>query len=359
MCDVAGDKITLEPTSDLFSVGDNAIQIRIVDDTKTLVTFNANCYCENSVEFGDEAEEKEQTLIEQLLASQGKIQTGLNNEVEERKKQAKNLEDNKLDKTGDASDTTIDFTESLKRENIITGENARTMFGKIAKWFSDIKEAAFAKVANNLDTTEEGYVLDARQGKKIKEDIADLNSKMTETIKEIKLVSKTCNYNKANVNIENLKIECIKDGILCVNSKIKKDLFKETELTLGEVIDLIPTKTRPSCKMILDTLIKRRNFTKESNKIKELIPTKTSQLQNDSELLKKSTAIEEIDKRVGLNKLQIHDVIYGITGSPMQIFKHSIMSSDMNLDVFVKMKNTFNYPRYLRINSLDERGYSC
>lgn len=178
LCDVVGNRITLEPTSDLFSVGNNDIQIRIVNDTKTLVTFNTNCYCENSVEFGDAAGEKEQTLIEQLLASQGKIQTGLNNEVEERKKQAKNLEDNKLDKTGDASNTTIDFTESLNRENIVTGENARTMFGKIAKWFSDIKEAAFAKVANNLDTTEEGYVLDARQGKKIKEDIADLNSKI-------------------------------------------------------------------------------------------------------------------------------------------------------------------------------------
>ena len=183
LCDVVGNRITLEPTSDLFSVGNNDIQIRIVDDTKTLVTFNTNCCCENSVEFGDAAEEKEQTLIEQLLASQGKIQTGLNNEVEERKKQAKNLEDNKLDKTGDASDTTIDFTESLNRENIVSGEKARTMFGKLSKWFSDIREAAFAKVANNLDTTEEGYVLDARQGKKIKEDIADLNSKSYEIIK--------------------------------------------------------------------------------------------------------------------------------------------------------------------------------
>ena len=183
LCDVVGNRITLEPTSDLFSVGNNAIQIRIVDDTKTLVTFNTNCYCENSVEFGDAAEEKEQTLIEQLLASQGKIQTGLNNEVEERKAQVKNLEDNKLDKTGDASDTTIDFTENLNRENIVTGENARTMFGKIVKWFSDIREAAFAKVANNLDTTEEGYVLDARQGKKLKEDITDLNSKSYEIIK--------------------------------------------------------------------------------------------------------------------------------------------------------------------------------
>lgn len=183
LCDVVGNRITLEPTSDLFSVGNNAIQIRIVDDTKTLVTFNTNCYCENSVEFGDAAEEKEQMLIEQLLASQGKIQTGLNNEVEERKAQVKNLEDNKLDKTGDASDTTIDFTENLNRENIVTGENARTMFGKIVKWFSDIREAAFAKVANNLDTTEEGYVLDARQGKKLKEDITDLNSKSYEIIK--------------------------------------------------------------------------------------------------------------------------------------------------------------------------------
>ena len=182
LCDVVGNRITLEPTSDLFSVGNNAIQIRIVDDTKTLVTFNTNCYCENSVEFGDAAEEKEQTLIEQLLASQGKIQTGLNNEVEERKNQAKNLEDNKLDKTGDASNTTIDFTENLNRENIVTGENARTMFGKIAKWFSDIREAAFAKVANNLDTTEEGYVLDARQGEKLKEDIADLNSKLSNKV---------------------------------------------------------------------------------------------------------------------------------------------------------------------------------
>lgn len=164
--------------------------------------------------------------------------------------------------------------------------------------------------------------------------------------------SSIVDYNKANVNIENLKIECIKDGILCVNSKIKKDLFKETKLTLGEVIDLIPTKTS---QLENDSkYVDEEKFTQESNKIKELIPTKTSQLQNDSEFLKKSTALEEIDKRVGLNKLQIHDIIYGITGSPMQIFKHSIMSSDMNLDVFVKMKNTFNYPRYLLINSLDE-----
>ena len=164
--------------------------------------------------------------------------------------------------------------------------------------------------------------------------------------------SSIVDYNKANVNIENLKIECIKEGILCVNSKLKKDLFKEVKVTFTEVVDMIPTKTS---QLKNDSkYVDEEKITQESNKIKELIPTKTSQLENDSEFLEKSTAIEEIDKRVGLNKLQIHDVIYGITGSPMQIFKHSIMSSDMNLDVFVKMKNTFNYPRYLLINTLDE-----
>lgn len=199
LCDVAGNKITLEPTSDLFSVGNNDIQIRIVNDTKTLVTFNTNCYCENSVEFGDAAEEKEQTLIEQLLASQGKIQTGLNNEIEERTKllneqneKINKINTDKIDKTGNAGSTTVEFEESGIRENVETGETMAIIIGKIAKWFKDLKSGAFAEVANDLVTTVEGKVLDARQGKVLEEKITDLNSKMTETIKEIKLVSKTC-----------------------------------------------------------------------------------------------------------------------------------------------------------------------
>lgn len=185
LCDVAGNKITLEPTSDLFSVGNNDIQIRIVNDTKTLVTFNTNCYCENSVEFGDAAEEKEQTLIEQLLASQGKIQTGLNNEIEERTKllneqneKINKINTDKIDKTGNAGSTTVEFEESGIRENVETGETMAIIIGKIAKWFKDLKSGAFAEVANDLVTTVEGKVLDARQGKVLEEKITDLNSKM-------------------------------------------------------------------------------------------------------------------------------------------------------------------------------------
>lgn len=60
---------------------------------------------------------------------------------------------------------TPSFTQATTRENIATGEKLTTLFGKIAKWFSDLKDGAFHSVANNLATTESGSVLDARQGK--------------------------------------------------------------------------------------------------------------------------------------------------------------------------------------------------
>lgn len=63
---------------------------------------------------------------------------------------------------------TVEFEEAKARENIVSGEGIGKSFGKIRKFFSDLKEAAFRDVANNLTTTTEGSVLDARQGKRIK-----------------------------------------------------------------------------------------------------------------------------------------------------------------------------------------------
>lgn len=50
----------------------------------------------------------------------------------------------KLDKTGDASNTTATFTIASSRTNISSGEKLSTIFGKIAKWFSDLKAVAFS-----------------------------------------------------------------------------------------------------------------------------------------------------------------------------------------------------------------------
>lgn len=78
---------------------------------------------------------------------------------------------------GDISSKTVTFSETSARSNINTGESTSTLFGKIKKWFSDLGTAAFQAVANNLTTTTEGSVLDARQGKALSDQINVLNTK--------------------------------------------------------------------------------------------------------------------------------------------------------------------------------------
>lgn len=76
---------------------------------------------------------------------------------------------------GDISQKTVDFSQAESRENINTGESTAALFGKIKKWFTDLGTAAFQAVANNLTTTGEGSVLDARQGKVLADKIGSLD----------------------------------------------------------------------------------------------------------------------------------------------------------------------------------------
>lgn len=56
----------------------------------------------------------------------------------------------KLDKIGDASNTTVTFSEASARENVKTGEKLSVAVGKIAKWFADLKTVAFTGSYNDL-----------------------------------------------------------------------------------------------------------------------------------------------------------------------------------------------------------------
>lgn len=56
----------------------------------------------------------------------------------------------KLDKTGDASNTTVAFSAASARENVKTGEKLFVIVGKIAKWFADLKVVAFTGSYNDL-----------------------------------------------------------------------------------------------------------------------------------------------------------------------------------------------------------------
>lgn len=70
-----------------------------------------------------------------------------------------------LGKTDDASNVTNTFTQATARNQLTSGEKLSVSLGKIMKFFADIKTGAFHTVVNNLTTTVEGRVLDARQGK--------------------------------------------------------------------------------------------------------------------------------------------------------------------------------------------------
>ena len=48
----------------------------------------------------------------------------------------------------------VEFNEATKRENIATGETLKTLFGKIKKWFSDLKPIAWSGSYNDLTDTE-------------------------------------------------------------------------------------------------------------------------------------------------------------------------------------------------------------
>ena len=51
---------------------------------------------------------------------------------------------------GNTKDKTVTFTQSQKRENIASGENHGAIFGKIARYFSDLKTVAFTGNYNDL-----------------------------------------------------------------------------------------------------------------------------------------------------------------------------------------------------------------
>lgn len=79
---------------------------------------------------------------------------------------------------GDISDTTVTFTEPSARENIVSGEKVSVGFGKIKKWFADLKSFTFKDLVNNLTTSTTGSALDASQGKILNDKYEELNQSL-------------------------------------------------------------------------------------------------------------------------------------------------------------------------------------
>lgn len=87
---------------------------------------------------------------------------------------------NKLDKTGDSGDNVVAFTQTASRQNIMTGDTHKTIFGKIKKWLADLTATAFAQMITTkedlLATKATGYVPDA---KAVADAYTELNGKLS------------------------------------------------------------------------------------------------------------------------------------------------------------------------------------
>lgn len=89
----------------------------------------------------------------------------------------------KLDKTGDSGENVVAFTQTSNRQNIMTGDTHKTMFGKIKKWLADLTATAFAQMITSsedlLATKVTGYVPDA---KAVADVASELNRKLEQKI---------------------------------------------------------------------------------------------------------------------------------------------------------------------------------
>lgn len=83
---------------------------------------------------------------------------------------------------GDISDTTVTFADTTTRENLVSDEKVSVGFGKIKKWFADLKSFAFKDLANNLTTTTTGSALDASQGKILNDKYDELNQSLSSKV---------------------------------------------------------------------------------------------------------------------------------------------------------------------------------
>lgn len=72
LCDVSENTITFTPEDGFFVVGTNELQVRIISEGKKIISFKEKVKCSDSLNFPDDEEKGQDTLVEQILAFVGK-----------------------------------------------------------------------------------------------------------------------------------------------------------------------------------------------------------------------------------------------------------------------------------------------
>lgn len=171
LCDVKGNVISFTPGREFFSVGMNELQIRVINEDKALISFKEKVKCSDAMGFPDDEEEKQQTLIEQLVSNSGK-ETGERKKADEteRNERTAAIEKEKSERTQ------ADATEKSERKAEIDVERKR--IDNLAKLpaGSTTGDAELTDIRVGADGTIYGNAGEAvrQQVGSLKEDLDDL-----------------------------------------------------------------------------------------------------------------------------------------------------------------------------------------
>lgn len=161
----------------------------------------------------------------------------------------------RLESTGAASDMTVAFEQASARTNLKTGEKISVSFGKIMKWFADLKTVAFSgsyndltskptipsgaaasqAVANNCTTTAAGSVLDARQGKVLMDKANQLSSELDNVGATYDPIVGTMSV--GNNELTNICNTWLVKGIYFINTHIRATLPTECNFEQYILVD--------------------------------------------------------------------------------------------------------------------------
>ena len=222
LCDVKGNVISFTPGREFFSVGMNELQIRVINDDKALISFKEKVKCSDAMGFPDNEEEKQQTLIEQLVSNSGK-ETGERKKADEteRNERTAAIEKEKSERTqADATEKSERKAEiDVERKRIdnlaklpagsttgdaeltdirvgadgttydTAGEAVRQQVGSLKEDLDDLTEPTKNKFTRDIIVSENGF--------EFKNNIISNNITDTKSYTAIKLYGK-----KDNVNVE-------------------------------------------------------------------------------------------------------------------------------------------------------------